>query len=239
MLEEKFDDPGTVYFIMRRFYLGDGRNIASCGNQEALGWARRAMREKPKEYGEAGRYLALKGDTRDIDILPPGQERRILEARVAGTNLVSHPSFEFLTFRNLPARFTFFPSVANTGPQALYAEAILRQCWKNLEVETRVLADGSSRPFKDLSKIPPELLTLVVWFDDGGNPVCNVDLAKYGLTMPDLDVPNRPKGKEKLGIRNEELGMGDEKSATRRLWPYALIIPAALAALFLTRRRRR
>ncbi|MCL1921145.1 MAG: hypothetical protein FWG50_08740, partial [Kiritimatiellaeota bacterium] len=83
----------------------------------------------------------------------------------------------------------------------------------------------------------PELLTLVVWFDDGGNPVCNVDLAKYGLTMPDLDVPNRPKGK--TGVRDEESGIKSEKSRMRRLWPYALVIPAALAALLLARRRRR
>jgi hypothetical protein len=110
-----------------------------------------------------------------------------------------------------------------------------------MEEETYIISpeSGRTRPFRDRTKIPTELLTLVVWFDDGGNPVCNVDLAKYGLTMPELDVPNRPKGKEKLGISNKELGMGDEKSATRRLWPYALIIPAALAALFLTRRRRR
>ena len=36
-----------------------------------------------------------------------------------------------------------------------------------------------------------------MWFDNDGNPVYNVDLEKYGLTMPKLDVPNKPKGKEK------------------------------------------
>ncbi|MCL1922141.1 MAG: hypothetical protein FWG50_13900 [Kiritimatiellaeota bacterium] len=47
--------------------------------------------------------------------------------------------------------------------------------------------------FEKVSQTPPELLTMVVWFDAGGNPVCNVDLAKYGLAMPEIDLPQKVK----------------------------------------------
>jgi len=46
---------------------------------------------------------------------------------------------------------------------------------------------------KDTSQIPDELLTMVVWFDEDGNPVCNVDLTKYGLTMPEIGLPQNVK----------------------------------------------
>ncbi|MCL1919966.1 MAG: hypothetical protein FWG50_02645 [Kiritimatiellaeota bacterium] len=164
----------------------------------------------------------MKGDARDLDIVGDGF-RDALAMRVAGTNIINYspPS------SGMPAGSGWrgcTPSVTNTGPQGLYVEAILRQYWEKMEE-------------RNTAKVPPELLTLAVWFDDGGNPVCNVDLAKYGLTMPELDVPNRPMGKS--GVRDEESGVKSEKSGTRRLWSLALIIPAALTALLLARRRRR
>ena len=238
ILEEKFDDPGAVDFIMGRFCFLDGRDLTSYGNQEALGWARKVVSSGDKRFNmhPAREYLMRKGGAGDLDIIGSSGFGSVLAKRVAGVNVINyHP---FLTFHE-PHWLGCIPSVTNTGPQGGYVADILRQYWENMEAETRVLGDGIPRPFKDKSKIPHELQTLVVWFDDDGNPVCNVDLAKHGLTMPEIDVPNRPKGKEKLGIRNEELGMGDEKSATRRLGPYALILPAALAALLLVRRRRR
>jgi len=230
MLEEKFDDPGTVDLVMKKLYYMARIDRMTPGHPQALYWARRVAKEKPDEYGWAQEYLTRKGDARDLDLLSR-YRREMLQARVAGTNVL-HDS---LIHGDSPF---FIPSVTNTGPQGVYAEAIFEQYWKNMEGVTRTV-NGKSATHKSRSQIPPELLTIAVWFDADGNPVCNVDLAKYGLTMPELDVPNHPKGKEKLGIRKEELGMGDEKSATRRLGPYALILPAALAALLLVRRRRR
>jgi homoaconitase/3-isopropylmalate dehydratase large subunit len=64
----------------------------------------------------------------------------------------------------------FIPSVANTGPQALYVRYLLRKA--------REMAERA--PFK----IPEELIKLTVSFDADGNPVSSVDLAKHGLSMP-------------------------------------------------------
>jgi len=157
-----------------------------------------------------------------------GYDREMLQARVAGTNVLDFTPI-------MPGAYWpgCVPSVTNMGPQGIYVAEILHQCWEDLEV----VEDSLGNLLRDETKIPPELLTLVVWFDDGGNPVCNVDLAKYGLTMPEIDMPNRPKGK--AGMRDEESGIESKKSRMRRLLPYALIIPAALAALLLARRRRR
>ena len=187
ILEEKFDVPQYVNCIMDRFLRVDGDNLSSYGHQEALDWARKLLREKKQNQGfgimTAVRYLIRKGDERDIEIIPPNlpSYREPLIARVAGTNLVCHPAVTF-------GPFNVIPSVTNTGPQGLYVEKILRQFWENLDVEAR--RNERLNPFE--SVMPAELRTMVVWFDENGNHVCNVDLAKYGLTMPTLDVP-KPK----------------------------------------------
>ena len=198
MLETKFDDPNPEYVneAMSRFYNFDGHNIASYGNPEALDWARRVMKEKPAEQGfdrrSARDYLVVKGDGRDLDLISSREWRERLNMRVAGTNLINF--FRPANTTGGASWYSCLPSVTNTGPQGLYVQEILRQFWETIEIEV----DDSVYPtyrFRDISKIPEELLTMVVWFDENGNPVCNVDLAKYDLTMPELDVPNRPKGK--------------------------------------------
>ena len=200
IMAEKFDDPNPKYVnhIILRLYALDGSELASYGNQEALGWTRRVLREKGKGFdtGLALRYVLLKGDERDLDVIHP-YRKDILAMRVAGTNIVNHPYFDNRLNAGPAALQSVIPSVTNTGPQALYVEAIIRQYWDRLETEYHEEDTGRERPFRDASKIPAELLTMVVWFDEDGNPVCNVDLEKYGLTMPELDVPNKPKGKEK------------------------------------------
>ena len=65
----------------------------------------------------------------------------------------------------------FVPSVANTGPQAAYVYDLLKQALTKYGAPTN---------------IPPELVKMVVSFDADGKPVCNVDLSKYGLAMPDF-----------------------------------------------------
>ena len=224
LLEEKFDDPGTVDFIMWRIYAIDGGDKASYGNPEALYWVRRVVREKYS--GIAGSstawYLTMKGDAQDIELLRSSQ-KTILEARVAGMNVVKvDDHFSFLHI---------YLSVTNTGPQGVYVSEILRQCWGNLQKKYN---EGDPHSFRDTSKIPAELLTMVVSFDAGGNPVCNVDLAKYGLTMPVLDVPVKLQAG---GAAAPSLGGTPEgglqhsvppREPGSRLW-----IPAALAALTL------
>ena len=223
VLEEKFDDLETVEFIMRKFYLTARAYRIVPPHPQVLYWARRVAKEKPeKTSSPAQAYLARKGDARDLDLVSR-VGRDILLERVAGTNVLDGSDHPF-----------YIPSVSNMGPQGVYAEALFWQYWENMEGRPSMTG---GRPLKHPSEVPPEIMALAVWFDDDGNPVCNVDLAKYGLTMPELDVPNRPKGK--TGMRDEESGIKSEKSRMRRLLPYALILPAALAALLLTRRRKR
>ena len=197
MIAEKADDPQAVDRIIYRFGAADGWNRASYGNQEALDWTRKALRDEEQRFPKifASFFLMTKGDARDLDIVSSAHSYRDkLVARVAGTNLVDYyPSHQYTDW------FECFPSVTNTGPQGLYVHTILRQFWENLEIEDHLI-EGKSYSFRDKSKIPAELLTMVVWFDDEGKPVCNVDLSKYGLTMPELDVPNKPKPKEKVEV---------------------------------------
>ena len=194
ILAENFDasDLQQVNLAIQRICELDGWNSMLQGNQEALDWARKVLRKEEQRF--ASWYLMMKGDARDLDIISSDNNYRDkLATRVAGTNLVDYHTQSPHKYMDW---FECFPSVTNTGPQGLYVQAILRQFWETLEIETHII-DGKSYSFRDRRKIPDELLTMVVWFDDDGNPVCNVDLEKYGLTMPILDVPNKPKGKEK------------------------------------------
>ena len=245
MLEENFDDSYTVYLAMQDFYFRDGRDAASPGHPEALYWARRVLREKDANryistVQSAGAYLAFKGDARDIDLLSDAEQRGFLNARVAGTNLLNHIQFvyEKADWRGC------IPSVTNTGPQGRYVNEILRQYWITLEVQTYVLGP-MSYSLRDTSKVPDELITLVVWFDEDGNPVCNVDLAKYGLTMPEFDERNRLKPK----VATASLPSADEAQrleavatvSPNRLWLCAVIFSTLCAgtalAVWLLRKR--
>ena len=202
MLEENFDDPKYVNWIMMRFLEADGYNWASNDKQEALDWARKVLRSENERFDKINvtTYLTWKGDERDLDLIVVPECRNLLATRVAGTNIIDYiplPGSKVLFEYGKPQEYICLPSVTNIGPQALYVAEILHQCWEKLEVETRVIK-GYSHPisFKDTLKIPPELLTMVVWFDAGGNPVCNVDLAKYGQAMPEIDLP--PKVKDEV-----------------------------------------
>ncbi|MCL2103747.1 MAG: hypothetical protein FWH21_01615 [Kiritimatiellaeota bacterium] len=228
IMKEKFGGPDTdtVNRVMGRFRGLDGLDAASYGNQDALDWARKMVRSGEQRFTleVANAYLLLKGDARDLAIISPDL-RDHLAKRVAGTNVIDYYPDPF-EVNEESGWFDPVPSVTNTGPQGLYVYKILRQCWDNLEVETRMI-NGYPRPFQDRSKIPAELLTMVVSFDAGGNPVCNVDLAKYGLTMPALDVPVKPQaegGTPEGGLQHSV----PPRDPGSRLW-----IPAALAALTL------
>ena len=221
IIRERVGDPNLqqvnhaiqrLYELERLYYL-DRRLTMPQGNQDALDLIRNLLREKlpgiaafktgqefadwintlPKKNSQVQnffalkqsfQYLIMKGDERDLDLIPIPHWRSALAMRVAGTNLIDYSQF-FDSTGIFRGSHDIIPSVTNTGRQAVYVVEILRQYWMNMELNE----DG----YRDRDKIPAELLTMVVWFDEDGKPVCNVDLAKYGLTMPELDVPNKPK----------------------------------------------
>ena len=204
ILEDKFDDPnpGYVDVIIPMLNRLDGKKTASCGNPKVLDLMRRLLKttgrdnERPRKTSDAYRvaqmYLAMKGDARDIDTVD-SNHRLVLERRVAGTNIMEKVYLSASEMGGMP--WSFYPSVANTGPQELYVREILRQYW-GLEVLDKFYTDAEMfRMREKVYQTPDELLTLVVWFDEDGNPVCNVDLAKYGLTMPEIDLPQSVKDK--------------------------------------------
>jgi len=163
-----------------------------------------AYNDSPLGTGWPGEYLMRKGDASDLERLPDNTGESIryslratLRARLEGTNVLY---FTAVARARLPEiDLDFIPSVTNVGPQAVYAREIL-SCYLDellkmprLTVETWDFYLEQTR--QAASKIPAELLTIVVWFDEDGNPVCNVDLAKYGLTMPEIDLPQNVKDK--------------------------------------------
>jgi len=194
-LEENIDSKRHVYrIIMTVSDMANGESISSESDPGALEIMRKVLDTYPDYVGRftmagaAMEYVTWKGDASDIGRLPLVGDKasdnilvNILRTRVAGTNLFDNITIrdEFGNAVPLSAISSvggwppFIPSVANTGPQAVYVYEILKRYSEKTE----------SDPYK----IPAELLTMVVWFDADGNPVTNVDLAKYGLSMPTLD----------------------------------------------------
>jgi len=246
MLEENPDDPATINLAMFRFNIADRGNYTPYRNQKALDWVRKVLKSEDERFDKkwAGTYLLGKGDAGDLDII--GDEfRERLAMRVAGTNLINYSQNNF-------SWYGCFLSVTNTGYQGLYVQEILRQVWENLEEETHSTTAGFPRHFKDKSKIPDELITMVVWFDDDGNPVCNVDLEKYGLTMPEIDLPQNVRDeilrRARPNVATASLPLTEdevqrlEAVATKpnRLWLYTAILAilCATVALWLIRKRK-
>jgi len=180
MLEEHFDDPYLVPQIMFEFFVTDGENLASEGKREALEWARKVEKACAagtlfEESWAQMAYLQLKGDAGDLALFPHKEAATLLAARVAGTNVIYMDSHQTLYV---------CPSVTNTGPQGVYVYEIIKRAWEGMDKGTSRLTEDVRRY---LANLPPELLTMVVSFDGDGNPVCNVDLAEYGLSMPVIE----------------------------------------------------
>jgi len=197
LLAEYADSPGMVASIMKMFGIV-GMLSAEAANQDALDWARKvAMQEEPRHDGAraAEEFLSYKGDASNLGLVSKYRGNERLATRAAGTNIVEWFNRNDMSHYPKDNYFNFIPSVTNTGPQALYARAILHRYWEILPEVVRKIDDTHRFIYRDGSKIPAELLTLVVWFDEDGNPVCNVDLAKYGLTMPEIDLPQNVKDK--------------------------------------------
>ena len=160
-------------------------------------------------------YLAKKGDARDSYLFEKyltnmglwesrkaGQNTHreeglriimpylILQHRVAGTNIVAgicdrkayphQEAFDFQMHAYSTNGLRFIPSVANTGPQAAYVYEALRQaCLAGRD-------SGRDSPYSAVTNLAPELLAMRVWFDAEGKAVCDVDLAKRGISVPGL-----------------------------------------------------
>ena len=166
-VEENIEDTFYVRIVVNRLW-PSAYNPTTESDPGILKIMRKVMDAYNNDppYGAEGAitYLMRKGDASDLERLPNNETNIIirysanatLKARVEGINVLSPD---------------FIPSVANTGAQALYVREILQRYWKE-------------QANQNLLKIPDELLAIIVSFDEDGNPVCNVDLAKYGLSMP-------------------------------------------------------
>jgi len=224
LLAERMDDFYVVGRSLLWFGWGDGKNMASAGRREAIGWTRKVLEvwEGDSDRWDdlkyiAGGYLALKGNENELEVFRKFNLNLddVLRQRIAGTNVIGNFYFG--------GGASFVPSVTNTGPQAVYAEALVHRFW-----------DGMKE--KDASKIPAELQTMVVWFDEAGNPACNVDLAKYGLSMP--VITPKPTANDPYDIKRTVTFPQPRRSAL----PVNILIAAALViitliALRLLRRR--
>lgn len=170
----------------------DGSNMRSTGDADMLRLAREflAVKSEKPEWQSAAfclLYLSQKGVSSDLPLLKKYsglhsnlnfakkaalESFRVLQGRVAGTNMLTFMQARYHNWStNEPP---FLPSVANTGPQAVYVYDLLKQALAK---------------YGDATNIPPELVTMRVSFGADGSPVCNVDLAKYGLVLPDFDPP--------------------------------------------------
>ena len=199
LLAEYADNQAMVSYLMRMVACV-GECSAESVNLDALGWARKVATQKESKYYDAQaaeEFLSYKGDASDLTLVSTHRGSERLTTRVAGTNIVEW--FDTRSHSIKDNYFHFIPSVTNMGHQALYAREILHQYWETLPEVVKRIDDTRREIYRDGSKIPPELLTMVVWFDDDGNPVCNVDLSKYGLTMPEIDLP--PKVKDEIQRR--------------------------------------
>jgi len=204
---------------------------ASHGDREVLDLMREVVARSPVP-GRAIEYLAKKGDESDIERLENVREIRVVQTPLAHVNILYR--VEHLRERlsaNVYRGVTFAPSIANTGPQAIYVREILRKArvqkaalkdeiisrrkvveeerdvkWMQImsaynsgEITLEELHafrekwEQATTPFDEeldalgREMIPPELLAMVVSFDEDGNPVCSVDLAEYGLSMPVIE----------------------------------------------------
>lgn len=175
----------------------DGSNMRSTGDSDMMRLTREFLTvksEKPDWQSVAlcTIYLSQKGDARDLPLLAKystspsnldfakyaaQDSLRILQARVAGSNLLTNLPNKYDHYCWSTNEPPFLPSVANTGPQAAYVYDLLKQA----------LAKYGSA-----TNIPPELATMVVTFGADGKPVSNVDLAQYGLDMPEFALPLSP-----------------------------------------------
>ncbi|MDD2230331.1 MAG: hypothetical protein PHY48_13075 [Candidatus Cloacimonetes bacterium] len=145
LLEEEPGDNSTQNAVLSFICKIDGYNMCSNGDSEILRITRKFLDDKSDapdwvslDYSLL--YLSQKGDSRDLPLLVrysalvsnlpiPKQQSvdclRILQARAAGTNVLEGLETRYYSWStNSPP---FLPSVANTGPQAVYAYVVKKR----------------------------------------------------------------------------------------------------------------
>lgn len=233
----------------------DGRDVLEEGCPELLEATRKTFsvllkRDNcfelpPAHYGFV--YLAQKGDSRDLPILERfldmpeartnqnigvylvGMPFRILQTRVAGTNIVTglfskqlYPAFFPGQYSYSTNDLRFIPSVANTGPQAAYVyKAFRRAIFREPRTANEDFYNNMA------AYIPPEMLTMRVWFDKDGKALTDVDLSKYGVSVPGLDFATNapPICLAAKVVMNIPSGLKSSDVASSRSW---LILAVAL-----------
>ena len=188
-LSENMDNPDKADYcaniIWHQFMEIDACNYASPGHPEVLKLIREALKKNLKVFMiPAFEYLAWKGDESDIALLEKAQELW------GGYDIYISSSLAVLSHLRRRQTENFyaggedgrtFVSFANTGPQAVYFWEILK---KMLEVSGSGLYWGGD--------LGDPIKTMVVSFDEDDNPVCNVDLAKLGISMPVITPKPHP-----------------------------------------------
>jgi hypothetical protein len=179
MLDEGAGGENLLTLAASTFTIIDGYNPASEGEREALEWVRKISETDVKNRqnweflrSHSSAYLTMKGkDEEDVKRLQewPRRGGGILTARIAGTNVL-HREYSMHAKSEDDYFLRFYPSVTNTGPQAVYVHQILLRY-----MEQSGQGDAG---------IPDELLTMVVSFGTDGAPACSVDLTRHGLSMP-------------------------------------------------------
>ena len=257
MLQNEPENFDFIKLAMTRFLHVDGINPASEGEEEAREWVRKFLERNVTGIDEenetlrfySSAYLALKGNSeKDIELLQRRGDYRdygkILVTRLAGGNVLRR--VPPVKDKGTP---WFYSSVTNTGPQAVYVHAILENFCKQLMASKE---EGGYRNPDLIAEIPEELMTMVVSFDKKGNPVCNVDLAKYGLSMPVIEpkpAKHLPWWDDSYTISFPEVAAASLPSADdtqpvdtppNRLYLYIslLAILCATVALWLIRKKR-
>ena len=215
-LETKEYDSEDFAHAMDRIVKIDGCDMLYEGDAKMLAMTRTflpVLLKRGRQYDTVAAhrglvYLCQKGDVRDLPIMKQyldepiaqtnsgvatyivGMPYRVLQVRVAGTNVMIGLFDKNLYPKLFPSSrdtyttnvLAFIPSVANTGPQAAYVyEAMMQEIQSH---NYRCSMPGF--PYCVVSNMPPEILTMRVWFDKDGKAVTDVDLSKYGISVHGL-----------------------------------------------------
>ena len=256
---------------LREAYRLDGWDMQTVGDRAMLSVTHKILStllEQNKQYETSAAldgfiYLAQKGDATALPLMEKylanpitrtseylmtsgiGMPYLILQARVAGTNIVNGMFDRKLyphTANNLGPAYTtnrlrFIPSVANTGPQAAYVFKAFCKA---------IMKSGSyveGHPETIVSCIPPEILTMRVWFDKEGKAVTDVDLSKYGISVPGLGFatnapPNGHAAKQEMEMSKES---NPPQAGSPRSWAFLavgfLLSAAAILSIYFKRRK--
>lgn len=257
---------------LRWAYRLDGWDIFTTGDADMLGMVRKTLNNilehdailetSASAFGLV--YLAQKGDASDLPLMyrymadpsvrsneytrtvSVGMPLRILQTRVTGTNIVSgvfdaklYPSFfSGNGYTYTTNSLSFLPSVANTGPQATYVyQVFVRAIFKE------------SRPVNEdflnhlVNYVPPEMLTMRVWFDKEGKAVTDVDISKYGVTVPGLGFATNapPNVRELKPVTEIAKATKPPQAGSPRSWAFLtvgfLLSAAAILSIYFKRRK--